>query len=224
VVTIVLLARRRRLGIARIGAAVLGLGLVFLLLAPYLSGMFRLGRFRDPFEQPNWLSRIALFEHYWELFRTSPWVGNGLFNGRVSPLLAALGEVGQESWGANVGAHNWLLQSLADSGVLGGLGFVLLLAAAGRTFLAGARRAHPWFPHSAGWMAGFLAVVLHGLVEPNFHGKPFIYLFAVQLGLAEQVRRVTGAAGARQRPALIRAVAGTGAAGKRLLRPGAAPA
>jgi O-antigen ligase len=167
----------------------LALSLVLVMLLPLLAAMLRLGRFDDPLAQQSWVGRILIFDLYWSKFIDSPWVGNGLFNVRATPLLTLMGEGGQESWGAHVGAHNWLLQCLADTGIAGSIAFIGFLIVAGRTFLAGLQRPHPWRLHATGWCVGFLCVLLHGLFEPNFHGKPFIGLFVVELGLAEHVRR-----------------------------------
>lgn len=222
VVTVIVLRRGQRAAWARIAAASLALALVLIVLAPYLSGMVRYGRFRDPFEQHNWLVRLAVFELYWNEFQASPWVGHGLFNIRLSPVLTVVVEGVQESWGAHFGAHNWLLQNLADAGVLGGAGFIVFLAAAGRTLVAGVRRGHRSFPYSTGWLAGFVMVVLHGLIEPNFSGKPLIYLFVLQLGLAEQVRRVDGAGRPARLPASVPSRSGPAPAEHRISDPGTA--
>jgi hypothetical protein len=194
--TALVMRPRGRSGWKRLALVVAILGLVLISLAPHFNSLVRAGRFRDPLTQRNLLARVELLHLYREHFLAHPWVGSGHLNGRASPLLAFLGEGNaRESealvWGEHVYAHNWLLQTLADSGVVGGLGFVIFLTLAGKTFVAGVRRSHRWFPISAGLLAGFVAVVLHGLCEPNFHGKPFIYLFVIQLGLAEQIRRVT---------------------------------
>lgn len=187
----IVVSQRRHLSFRRLALIGLVLAVVALALTPYLGSLAAHGRFRDPLTQRNLIARLVICEHYWSLFRAHPWIGGGLLNGRASPVLAFAGEGTTPGWGANVDAHNWLLQALADSGVLGALAFVVFLAAAGRTFLSGVRCEHRWWASSAGFLVGFVIVVLHGLLEPNFHGKPFIYLFVAVLGLAEQVQRTS---------------------------------
>lgn len=194
VVTLLVIRPRGRRGWMRLGTVVAILAIVLSVsLGSHFASLARAGRFRAPLAQWSFVARIALFDLYERQFLAHPWIGNGHLNGRATPALALLGEGNAHSsqgvvWGAHVYAHNWLLQSLADTGIIGGVAFVVFLVAALRTFAAGVRRRHPWTPISAGLFAGFIAVLLHGLFEPNFHGKPFIYLFVIQLGLAEQIR------------------------------------
>jgi O-antigen ligase len=133
--TALVMRPRGRSGWKRLALVVAILGLVLISLAPHFNSLVRAGRFRDPLTQRNLLARVELLHLYREHFLAHPWVGSGHLNGRASPLLAFLGEGNaRESealvWGEHVYAHNWLLQTLADSGVVGGLGFVIFLTLA----------------------------------------------------------------------------------------------
>ncbi len=166
--------------------------IVVMLLIPFLSSMEARGRFENLSEQRNLLMRLVLFDLYIESFQNHPIVGVGMFNGRVNPVLAVLGEGQSAGWGANQNAHNWALQCLGDTGIVGMIGFLIFLGVAARVYWYGVRTAsNPWRATSVGFFVGFIAVTLHGLLEPNYHGKPFIYFFVLTLGLADQIQRVT---------------------------------
>lgn len=134
---------------------------------------------------------MFLWELYLRMFLEHPLVGAGMFSGRVTPVLAVIGEGMSQGWGGNQNAHNWVLQCLGDTGILGLVGFGLFLWASLRGLVWNVRQeGNPWRPACVGMLVGLVMVTIHGLMDPNYHGKPFLYFVMLVLGVSEQMRRV----------------------------------
>jgi O-antigen ligase len=111
--------------------------------------------------------RISLYKDTWRIFRDHPWTGTGLGTlVTVYPQYASFydGRIVEH-------AHNDYLELLSDAGVLGGLcgltfvGLLLWRSLAGLQFARGRSvRAI-----RAGAVAGCAGLLVHGLVDFNFH-------------------------------------------------------
>ncbi len=193
------LTQRRRRGWRRVVVALAVAGMVGLMSAPYVNRLVEKGRFQNLATQRNLVTRFMLMDLYWRAFQSSPWIGIGVFNGRVDRTLAILGESTSAGWGGNQKAHNWALQTLGDTGLLGFVAFLTFLGVTAKRFWRAMRWRHnPWHATSVGLFVGFVLVTLHGLLEPNFHGRPFLYLFLLGLGLTEQMLFIAGSSASRQ--------------------------
>ncbi|MEX5519325.1 O-antigen ligase family protein [Bacillus cereus] len=132
----------------------------------FINQMVGEGRFKDIRNQSNLLERGVIFKEYFTAFLQSPILGNGFNN------INALDQYYL--------AHNFILQVLGDNGILACLLFLIFIFSI-LIFLKKNIRYSKDIElgiFMLGYKRGFYAVLLHGLLEPNFGTKLFmIYLF-----------------------------------------------
>ncbi|MCQ6564937.1 O-antigen ligase family protein [Bacillus mycoides] len=132
----------------------------------FINQMVGEGRFDDIRNQSNLLERGVIFKEYFNAFWQSPILGHGFNN------INALSQYYL--------AHNFILQVLGDNGIIACLLFLVFIFSI-LTFLKKNIRDSKNIELSIfmlGYKRGFYAVLLHGLLEPNFGTKLFmIYLF-----------------------------------------------
>lgn len=137
----------------------------------FLNQMIAQGRFSNLSSQSNLTSRFLIFREYFEAFLNHPIIGNGYNN--VNAL------------NRNFLAHNFVLQTLGDNGLMSTVLFLSFIISIFvflhkklklidneklKVFIIGYRR-------------GLFAVVLHGLLEPNFGTKLFMLYIFLGLGI-----------------------------------------
>ncbi|WIG36679.1 O-antigen ligase family protein [Bacillus toyonensis] len=150
-----------------IGAFVIGL---YIFAGDFINQMVNEGRFDNLRNQSNLLERGVIFQEYFNAFLQSPIFGNGFNN------VNALNQYYL--------AHNFILQVLGDNGIITCALFLIFILSVLIFLRKGIRDSKNIELNifMLGYKRGFYAVLLHGLLEPNFGTKLFmIYLF---LGLA----------------------------------------
>lgn len=165
---------RKMISLILIGAAVFGL---YILGGDFINQMIGQGRFDDIRSQANLLERGVIFKEYFDAFLQSPILGNGFNN------VNALNQYYL--------AHNFILQVLGDNGIIACILFLIfiiyILVFLRKNIKNSQNRELVIF--MLGYKRGFYAVLLHGLLEPNFGTKLFmIYLF---LGLGIIISSLT---------------------------------
>jgi O-antigen ligase len=177
-----LLVRTRRGGRSQLLVAT-GLALLVAVLVAWLGIGQTVQRFK--MSGPQELSqdrRVAMLEDTAQIFRQHPWTGTGL--GTLETVYP-----GYETYydGLVVShTHNDYLELLADAGVVGGacgLAFLVLLFWFGLSNLhqAGSRVSRSFH---AGALVGCVGLLLHGLVDFNFHIPSNALLFLLLALLA----------------------------------------
>lgn len=138
----------------------------------FIMGMIETGRFTNLLKQPNLLDRFSIYKHYFEAFATNPILGNGFMN---------VGMEGRE----NIWAHNFILQVLADSGLIAFFIFVILFISIFRFIHITINQADDNMFHSfmKGFSRALVVVLFHGLLEPNFGTKLFSLYFVLGLSI-----------------------------------------
>ncbi|MFE3976614.1 MULTISPECIES: O-antigen ligase family protein [unclassified Peribacillus] len=155
-----------------------GAGVIYYIGKDFLTEMIQSGRFDNLSEQSNLLSRFQIFQEYLDAFLNHPFVGNGFLN------VNGLNEYYL--------AHNFILQVLGDNGFISLLIYIGLLITIYR-YLNSRYNATTNIDLKSfilGYKRGFLAVLIHGMLEPNFGTKLFmIYIF---IGLGIIIASTTG--------------------------------
>lgn len=132
----------------------------------FINQMVGEGRFDDIRNQSNLLERGVIFKEYFNAFLQSPILGHGFNN------INALNQYYL--------AHNFILQVLGDNGIIACVLFLVFIFSI-YIFLKKNIRDSKNIELSIfmlGYKRSFYAVLLHGLLEPNFGTKLFmIYLF-----------------------------------------------
>ncbi|MCU4858666.1 O-antigen ligase family protein [Bacillus cereus group sp. BfR-BA-01355] len=146
-----------------IGAFVIGL---YIFAGDFINQMVNEGRFDNLRNQSNLLERGVIFQEYFNAFLQSPIFGNGFNN------VNALNQYYL--------AHNFILQVLGDNGIITCALFLIFILSVLIFLRKGIRDSKNIELNifMLGYKRGFYAVLLHGLLEPNFGTKLFmIYLF-----------------------------------------------
>jgi O-Antigen ligase len=148
----------------------------FFLLIPRDLVLSNLNMFVYRLATPD-LDRVDLWNVAWQTFTRNPLVGVGpgaiyLYNQQFAIAVAD--------------THNFVLQQLAELGIIGAMPFFLILG----TFL---RRSYRLCTRLAsddplrflpvGLFAGMLSTLVHGLVEPTFPGQQYAVVFWLCMGL-----------------------------------------
>lgn len=137
----------------------------------FINGMITQGRFENLSEQSNLTSRFVIFNEYFKAFLEHPIVGNGYNN--------------VDALNRYFLAHNYILQILGDAGVLACVVFIIFIFS---TFAFLNKKintvSNPLLNFFIiGYKRGFSAVLLHGLLEPNFGTKLFMLYVFLGLGI-----------------------------------------
>jgi O-antigen ligase len=141
----------------------------------------RLGRWGELLDSSQALEqrfdRLIFWKINWRLFEDSRWTGTGLqaYDSRLLDTYLSAGYTGIER---KFNAHNIYLQTLADSGIVGGLGLCLLLTGLGRLAVRVKRRFH----HLALPLV-VLATLGSGLVQNNLRDTEYLFALWISLGL-----------------------------------------
>jgi len=162
---------------------ILGIYLTALLLAHLFSSGemgLRILSLRDPYQAG--LGRFLIWEQSWELWKHSPWYGNGL--GTYWFTYAAY-RLAYDVGGGGYFAHNDYLQILIESGwpalllLLAVLAALLVLFA--KTY-RGASTSRAAKIESAGIFAALLSVFLHSVFDFNLYSMPTMILAGLAMG------------------------------------------
>lgn len=142
------------------------------------------GVLRNLLQEQRTLGRVEIWQYNLDLFKQSPLIGNGLGNAVLyrphSPF----------AWAE---AHNYIIQTMAETGLVGLFGFVLLWwhVSVG---LIKTWRAAPQATWQRGLLLGILmgvaAALMHGMIEPNILTKDFGVLIWAVIGLGFAVGRI----------------------------------
>lgn len=151
----------------------------------------------------NLTGRTAIWDFVWKSWQSSPIFGYGLGSTR-----AIISEGWATVWGKTTAtAHNALLESLLDLGVLGSVLVFGLVASVVRDLVRGIRYAGPFAPNVSLAFGVMAFVIIFGLAEKSFAGTPSTStgaLFIVAAIAAAALRRPTDEV-AEARTATIRA-------------------
>jgi O-antigen ligase len=124
--------------------------------------------------------RVAFWHVHWNMFLDNPLTGVGIASAD-SALVDYYAAAGYNSLIEKYSAHQIILQTLADSGLIGMLGLIGLWIGLGRSARE-ARREHLPTSASRGLWALLLASILFGLMQNNLRDTEFLY--ALWLGAA----------------------------------------
>ncbi|MDN3437278.1 O-antigen ligase family protein [Planococcus sp. APC 3900] len=148
-----------------------GSGLTYFIGREFIAQMIEAERFSNLSEQANLLSRFDIFEEYFLAFSQNPFLGKGFLN--------------VDGMGEYYLAHNLFLQVLGDNGFIFFVLFVLLLVSIyrmlGRSFKSFENPFLRMFV--LGFRRGFLAIIIHGMLEPNFGTKLFMLYLFIGIGI-----------------------------------------
>ncbi len=153
--------------------------LIVCLLAAAVAGLFfhRLTEIDDY----TTVSRLAIWSGALTVFARSPVLGAGF--GNLRTLLGGLLGL-PEGWTGD--AHNLYLELLAETGIVGFIAFVFLIAAALRAALRRYRNSQDEFGRTIGFavFAAMIGVLVHGTVDYLFHTTPQVAaLFFLVFGI-----------------------------------------
>jgi O-antigen ligase len=156
-------------------AAVVCFFLLVLLIAPDLL-IFNYGMLLYRLDAPDY-SRLELWKVAWEAFVTHPLFGIGpnsmyIYNRQFADDVLY--------------SHNFILSTLSELGLAGGVSFFLLLGVLIRRSyrLCLSTLADPKLKHIAlGLFVGLLSTLAHGLVEPTFPGQQYEVIFWICMAL-----------------------------------------
>ncbi len=161
-----------------VGTVLCGLvlwGLLAFLPSEYLGRWGELLDSRFTWEQR--FDRIVFWKVNWLLFLEHPFIGTGLARYDVS-LLDTYLHAGYTGLERKYNAHNIYLQTLADSGILGGVGLLILLTALGRLAFEVKKRFH-----HLGLVLVFLATIGGGLVQNHLRDTEYLFALWISMGL-----------------------------------------
>ena len=169
-----LFAPNRKSGMRRVAIA-----LIACFLAATVAGFFftRLTEIVDY----TTVSRLAIWGGAFTVFARSPVLGTGF--GNLRTLMGGLLGL-PEGWTGD--AHNLYLELLAETGIVGFVAFVFLIAAAWRAALRRYRNSQDEFGQIIGFavFAAIIGVLVHGTVDYLFHTTPQVAaLFFLVLGI-----------------------------------------
>lgn len=138
------------------------------LLAPELLDKY-VHSIQYRFYNPDY-SRLSSSVAAWNDFLAHPWIG-------IGPYESGIQIVRYENM-----PHNFVLQTLAELGIIGGLPFLLIiLVVVGRAyrncFYSGENI--KWRGENRYFFAGLVATLIHGLLELTFQGMQYISVFFV---------------------------------------------
>ncbi|MDT2759582.1 O-antigen ligase family protein [Enterococcus xiangfangensis] len=159
------------------------IGLVSWSIKDFILEQFSYGRFDDLSEQGNLLSRVQVFEVYWEKFISHPILGNGYLNVEDDQVFLM--------------AHNWPLQFLADGGFLSTLLIIGVVFYLVWTAYNTARNMNDRaeldveirrFP--VGYFEGLILFLVHGFFEPNFNSKLGLIIVFSGYGLTKLIKNM----------------------------------
>lgn len=138
--------------------------IIYIFTGKFVRQMIEEGRFENLSSQSNAISRFQIYNDYYDAFLSHPIIGSGLMN--------------VDGLNQNYLAHNFILQAFGDGGFLFGVFFILLILYM-YLFLNKIIKLKTENAHFVlGYKRGYIAVLIHGLFEPNFGTKLFmIYLF-----------------------------------------------
>ncbi|MEP7027622.1 MAG: O-antigen ligase family protein [Candidatus Eisenbacteria bacterium] len=137
------------------------------------SGRLLVSRFADPAEYASWAERQHLWAGAWSRFLEHPWIGIGLNQGRLQGDLMA-----------SARAHNWLLDTLMEQGMIGGIVLLIAVAALSRLCWRVEVTGDPGSDHRVRVVcyAFVAAVILQSMVEPTLLSYivtlPFLWFIA----------------------------------------------
>jgi O-antigen ligase len=157
--------------------------------------------FQDLWQTDKAQDRLMIWRYNLDLFWQSPWIGNG--------LLSTFMYVPRNRFGSQpqlLEPHNFLIQLLAQTGVIGLLGFVLLWWHAFRSllkYLRGSAEGTWQRGLLAGILMGVIAALLHGLIEPNILEKDYGIVLWSMIGLAFALGRIEALRKPQSPPARI---------------------
>jgi hypothetical protein len=129
------------------------------------------------FRMLTWRGTIRMIAH-------SPWLGTGPGTYALAYRQHAIG-------GYTTLAHQNYLQVAAENGLIGGLGFLALVAAALASAASAARRLTDRAERTvaAGVLAGLVAFAIHGLFDSTWYVSAIMLAFWWLAGLATMARR-----------------------------------
>jgi putative inorganic carbon (HCO3(-)) transporter len=162
----------------------LGIGLGAAILVP-TGGMHTVTRWVDRGMQDRWF----MWQAAWGMIRTRPLVGHGLNTFMANYLRYWVGGEQQPRY-----AHNCYLQMWAETGLIGLVAFVWLLAQMGLYLFREVRRTAdgPLRALLAALIAGLVGFLAQAGIDTNFyslrHAVLFWMLAGLALGLAERIR------------------------------------
>ncbi len=136
-----------------------------------------IGRFISLGKSDSVFTRINFYHDVWNTFLKYPITGVGFGNlGLYAEFVIPLA--------ASAAAHNIVLGMLGETGVLGALFFMIIL---GRTFwelISGYQKENNYKIKILRWsfLASFLGVFFHSLMEPNFDGIQFSIMIWTLIG------------------------------------------
>lgn len=135
------------------------------------------------------VNRIEIWEYNLDLFKQSPVVGHGMLN----TLLYHAGARGVPPWWLE--AHNYVLQTMAQNGLVGLFGFLLLWWHVGLGLIK-TWRAAPQGTWQRGLMLGIImavaAALMHGMGEPNILERDFGMVIWAMIGMGFALGRIQG--------------------------------
>jgi O-antigen ligase len=135
------------------------------------------------FDTPDF-ARLDLWKVAWEVFAAHPLLGIGpgsiyLYNRQFAIEVLY--------------THNFVLNTLAELGLAGGVSFFLLLwvlvRRSYRLCLSSLRDAK-LNPIALGLFVGLLSTLAHGLVEPTFQGQQYVVIFWICMALIYLYQRI----------------------------------
>lgn len=167
--------------LALIGGVIVGGSYLFSTVAAHTIDELPLV-FQNFWQTDKAQTRLLIWTYNIGLFWQSPWVGNGLLN---TFLYIPKNRFGSEA--QLLEPHNYIIQMLSQTGIVGLFGFVTLW------WHTGLELVKNWRATTEGtWQRGLLtgsilgvvAGMLHGLIEPNILEKDFGMVLWAMIGLA----------------------------------------
>ncbi len=128
------------------------------------------------YRNSDW-TRLSLWATAWNQFLRNPWLG-------VGPNCLYIYNAQYAVEGSD--SHNYVLNTLAEVGIVGAIPFFVILATAVKRvyhFVSSARLQPSEHVIAIGFFCGLIATLVHGLVEPTFTGQQYIVTFWVLVAI-----------------------------------------